>query len=51
MVVLEKGKIVEQGTVDQIINNPQEAYTKRLIDAVPKAELPPLTAEAELLTA
>ncbi|MDD1782639.1 ABC transporter ATP-binding protein [Enterovibrio sp. ZSDZ35] len=51
MVVLEKGKIVEQGTVDQIINNPQEAYTKRLIDAVPKAELPPLTTQPELLTA
>ncbi len=47
MVVLEKGRIVEQGTVDQIINNPQEAYTKRLIDAVPKAELPPLEPQPE----
>lgn len=42
MVVLEKGRIVEQGSVDQIINNPCEEYTKRLINAVPKAELPPL---------
>ncbi|WP_283130497.1 dipeptide ABC transporter ATP-binding protein [Enterovibrio norvegicus] len=50
MVVLEKGRIVEQGTVDQVINHPQQPYTKRLIDAVPKAELPPLK-DAELLSA
>ncbi|MEM7293027.1 MAG: ABC transporter ATP-binding protein [Pseudomonadota bacterium] len=34
IVVLYGGEIMEQGSVDQIINNPQHAYTKRLMDAV-----------------
>ncbi|MFT5221009.1 MAG: peptide/nickel transport system ATP-binding protein [Planctomycetota bacterium] len=34
IVVLYSGEVMEQGTVDQIINNPQHAYTKRLMDAV-----------------
>lgn len=50
MVVLEKGRIVEQGTVVDVINHPKQPYTKRLIDAVPKAELPPLR-EPQLLSA
>ncbi|MEV7620236.1 ABC transporter ATP-binding protein [Microbacterium sp. NPDC089321] len=38
--VMEKGKIVEQGTVDSIFTNPQEEYTRRLLDAIPGASLP-----------
>jgi peptide/nickel transport system ATP-binding protein len=38
--VMEKGRIVEQGTVDEIFNNPQEEYTRRLLDAIPGAALP-----------
>lgn len=34
IVVLYGGEIMEQGSADQIINNPQHAYTKRLMDAV-----------------
>lgn len=34
IVVLYNGEVMEQGSVDQIINNPTHAYTKRLIDAV-----------------
>lgn len=34
IVVLYGGEIMEQGTADQIINNPQHAYTKRLMEAV-----------------
>ena len=34
IVVLYSGEIMEQGTADQIINNPQHAYTKRLMAAV-----------------
>ncbi|WP_425445702.1 dipeptide ABC transporter ATP-binding protein [Vibrio albus] len=41
VIVLQHGKIMEQGSVEQVIHNPQEAYTQRLIAAVPVAELPP----------
>ncbi len=41
VLVLQHGKIVEQGDVEQVIFNPQEEYTKELISAVPVAELPP----------
>jgi peptide/nickel transport system ATP-binding protein len=34
IVVLYSGEVMEQGTADQIINNPQHAYTKRLMAAV-----------------
>jgi peptide/nickel transport system ATP-binding protein len=34
IVVLYSGEVQEQGPVDQIINNPQHPYTKRLMDAV-----------------
>jgi peptide/nickel transport system ATP-binding protein len=32
---MENGVIVEQGTKDQILRNPQVDYTKKLIAAVP----------------
>lgn len=35
IVVMQRGKIVEQGTRDEILRNPQEAYTQRLLAAVP----------------
>ncbi|MDE0094767.1 MAG: dipeptide ABC transporter ATP-binding protein [Gammaproteobacteria bacterium] len=34
IVVLYGGEIMEQGSADQIINNPTHAYTRRLMDAV-----------------
>ncbi len=34
IVVLYHGEIMEQGSVDQIINHPTHAYTKRLMEAV-----------------
>jgi peptide/nickel transport system ATP-binding protein len=34
IVVLYSGEVMEQGSVEQIINNPQHAYTRRLMDAV-----------------
>ncbi len=39
MVVMNKGKIEEMGLADDIYNNPQTAYTKKLISAIPKGEL------------
>ena len=34
--IMEHGRFVEHGTADDVILNPQEAYTKRLISDVPK---------------
>ena len=34
--IMEKGKFVEHGTADEVILRPKEAYTKRLLDDVPK---------------
>lgn len=34
--IMERGKFVESGTADDVILDPQEAYTKRLISDVPK---------------
>ena len=34
VMVMEKGRLVEQGTVDQVYNNPQHEYTKKLISSI-----------------
>ena len=39
MVVMNKGKIEEMGIADEIYNNPQQEYTKKLIAAIPKGNL------------
>jgi peptide/nickel transport system ATP-binding protein len=36
IIVIYKGKIVEQGPAEQIVLDPQHSYTKRLISDVPK---------------
>ncbi len=36
VLVLKNGRIVEMGSKADIINNPKEEYTKRLMDAVPR---------------
>jgi peptide/nickel transport system ATP-binding protein len=35
ILVMYLGKLVEQGTVEQVIENPQHEYTKRLMNDVP----------------
>ena len=39
MVVMNKGKIEEMGASDSIYSNPQQEYTKNLINAIPKGNL------------
>jgi peptide/nickel transport system ATP-binding protein len=36
VMVLADGRVVEQGSVEQIIDTPQHEYTRRLIAAVPR---------------
>lgn len=36
LIVMNKGEIEEVGDADKIYNNPQKAYTKKLIHAIPK---------------
>ncbi|MBQ8702805.1 MAG: ABC transporter ATP-binding protein [Bacteroidales bacterium] len=36
IMVMQKGKIVESGTPDDIFNRPQTDYTRTLIDAIPR---------------
>ena len=38
VAVMSRGRFVEYGTVDQVIDNPQDDYTRRLIAAVPRLE-------------
>ena len=38
VIVMEKGKIVEQGDTETVFQNPKEDYTKNLISAVPIAD-------------
>ena len=36
IMVMQKGKVVESGTPDDLFHHPQTAYTRTLIDAIPK---------------
>lgn len=38
VVVMFRGEIVESGTKEQVLNNPQHPYTKALLECVPDAE-------------
>ena len=38
VVVLQRGQMVEQGPVGQVLRAPREAYTRALIDALPKRD-------------
>jgi microcin C transport system ATP-binding protein len=51
VVVMQKGKVVEQGEAAQIFANPQHDYTKTLLAAEPKGDPPPSDATAETLVA
>jgi peptide/nickel transport system ATP-binding protein len=39
IIVMNHGKIVEEGYSEDIYQNPKEAYTRKLIDSIPKGRL------------
>ena len=39
LIVMNDGKIVEQGPSEQVYANPQQAYTRQLIEAIPKGRI------------
>ena len=41
VVVMQDGRIVEQGTRDQIFDDPKHAYTRKLLAAVPRLQATP----------
>ncbi len=51
VVVMQKGKVVEQGPAKALFAKPQHAYTRMLLAAEPKGKPPPVDASAETLVA
>ena len=43
VAIMQKGRLIEQGTVDQIFNSPQHAYTKTLLAAEPEGRAVEIT--------
>lgn len=41
VVVMQKGRLVEEGSVEDVLTRPRDPYTRMLIAAVPRAEPPP----------
>ena len=48
VVVMRHGEIVETGGIDEIFYNPQHEYTKMLLDAVPRIDMPNKPGRPEL---
>lgn len=47
MVVMNQGVIEEMGPADEIYNNPQKEYTKKLIEAIPKGDIETISERAK----
>ena len=46
VAVMEKGLLVEQGTVDEVFGNPQHPYTRKLLDSRPQRDVVEVSANA-----
>ncbi|QCR30790.1 ABC transporter ATP-binding protein [Lysinibacillus sp. SGAir0095] len=51
VIVMKEGEIVEEGTTEEIFNNPKHDYTKRLLNALPKLHEKKEAKRAPLLSA
>jgi peptide/nickel transport system ATP-binding protein len=40
VIVMRTGRIVEQGTAECVLGDPQDAYTRELLTAIPHPPLP-----------
>ena len=40
VIVMRTGRIVEQGTSEEVLGDPQDAYTRELLEAIPHPPLP-----------
>jgi peptide/nickel transport system ATP-binding protein len=38
LYVMHRGQVVESGPTDQVLSNPSDAYTIKLLNSVPRAE-------------
>lgn len=50
VIVMKEGEIVEEGTTEEIFNNPKHDYTKRLLNALPKLHEKKQPKQAPLLS-
>lgn len=48
MIVMQKGKLIESGASSEILSRPQNAYTRRLLDAVPRVGWVPQRRQPEI---
>ncbi|MEO6896386.1 MAG: ABC transporter ATP-binding protein, partial [Caldimonas sp.] len=40
VLVMRDGEVVEQASVERILQQPQQDYTRRLLDAIPRGYVP-----------
>ena len=50
VIVMNRGKIVETGTADEVLTNPKMEYTRTLVDAIPHLNINPILSPVLLPT-